>query len=139
VRLGAPVALGEVLGGERPLVDPVGVGVVAEPELERVHVELGRDLVEQALEPERSLDEARCAERRVRRQVQLGAVVRRPHVVAGVEHLHRALGRRRPAREADGVDEVAAKRRERAVGLRAAVSRWIVALRLPARRSPRGA
>ena len=54
-------------------VDGVGVCVVAAPELQRVELELGRELVEQALEPERPLDEARRAERGHRRRVELRA------------------------------------------------------------------
>ena len=115
VRLRAAVALGEVLRRERAVVDAVGVGVVAAPQLERVDVELRRELVEEALERERALDEARSAEGSHRRQVQLRRVLRRAHVLAGVEHLHRALGRGGPARAADGVDEVAAERDERPV------------------------
>ena len=76
VRLGAAVALDQVLRRERALVDRVGVGVVAPAQLQRVDVELRRQLVEQALEPERPLDEPGRAEGRHRRHVQLRAVLR---------------------------------------------------------------
>ena len=60
----AAVALEQVLRGERPPVEEVGVGVIPPPELERVELELRRELVEQALEAERALDEARARGRR---------------------------------------------------------------------------
>ena len=72
VRLGARVALLEVLGGERRAV--VRGRVVPAAQLERVDVELRRELVDQALEPERPLDEAGRAERLHRRRVDLRAV-----------------------------------------------------------------
>ena len=72
VRLGAPVALEQVLADVRACRRPASwFGVVAAPQLERVDVELGRELVEQALEPERPLDEPGRAERLHRRQVEL--------------------------------------------------------------------
>src|SRR5437588_944618 len=55
VRLRAPVALHQVLRGVRAVVREIGVGVIATPQLERVELELGRELVEEALEPEGSL------------------------------------------------------------------------------------
>ena len=134
VRLGAAVALEQVLRRERAAVGEVGVRVVAAPQLERVDVELRRELVEQALEPERALDEAGRAERGAS---AAGSASRRSCVVrtfvAGVEHLHRALRGRRPAGPADGVHELAAEGgRACRRSARRRVSRWIVALRLPA-------
>ena len=64
VRLGARVALHQVLGGERPVLDYVTVGVVEAPHLERIHLQLGGELVQQALEAERPLDESGGAEGR---------------------------------------------------------------------------
>src|SRR5439155_9284909 len=82
-------------------------------------VELRRQLVQQALEAEGSLDEARRTERLHRRRVQLRRVLERVHVVARVEHLHRTRGRGVPARPAERGDELAFERGERAVGSRA--------------------
>ncbi len=111
------VARREVLRGVRRAV--VRVRVVASPQLERVEVELRGELVDQALEPERPLDEAGRAERLHRRRVDLRAVADGAHVVARVEHLHRPVGHRRPAAPADRVDELAAERDDRAVAARA--------------------
>src|SRR5436305_9201475 len=66
---GALVALHQVLRRVRPLVGRVRV--VAPAQLERIDVELSRELVEQGLEPERPFDETRCAERLHRRRVDL--------------------------------------------------------------------
>jgi hypothetical protein len=118
VRLREPVALHEVLGRERAAVR-LGIEMVDAAQLQRIDVELRGELVEQALEPERPLDESRRAEGRVRRRIQLRAVLDDAHVVARVEVLHRPTGHRREAGPADGVDELAAERRERPVGLRA--------------------
>ena len=71
MRLGAPVALEQVLAAERAAVGRVVFGVVAAAQLERVEAELRGELVEQALEPERALDEPRRAKRLHRRQVEL--------------------------------------------------------------------
>ena len=117
VRLRAPVALFEILGGERTVVDPVGAGVVATAQLERVEVQLRRQLVEEAFERECALDEPGRAERGHRRQVQLRRELNCAHVVARVQHLHRPFGRGRPAGEPNRVDELAAERNERSVGL----------------------
>ena len=65
------VALGEVLRRERRPV--VRVRVVLPAQLERIDVELRCELVDEALEPERALDEAGRAERLHRRRVQLRA------------------------------------------------------------------
>ena len=118
VRLCAPVALVQVLAAVGPVALGLAVGVVAAADLERVEVELRRELVEQALEPEGALDEARRAERPHRRRVHLRAARGRLHVRAGVEHLHRALDERVPAEPADRVHVLAAERGERAVGAR---------------------
>ena len=93
VRLRAPVALEQVLAAVRALVCCVVVGVVAAAQLERVDLELGGEHVEQRLEPERPLDEPGRAERLHRRLVDLRARRRGADVLAGVEHLHRALDR----------------------------------------------
>ena len=71
VRLGAAVALEQLLAAVRTLVGVVLIGVVLAAQLERVEVELGRELVEQRLEPERPFDEPGCAERLHRRLVDL--------------------------------------------------------------------
>jgi hypothetical protein len=78
VRLGPAVTLEQVLRRERPAADEVGVGVVLPPQLERIDVELCRELVEQAFEPEGALDEAGRPERGVRRCVELRAVLGQP-------------------------------------------------------------
>jgi hypothetical protein len=119
VLLGAVVALQQLLRRERAAVLEVVVGMVAPPQLERIELEPCRELVQQALEPVGPLDEAGCPEGGVRRQVQLGAVGERAHVVAGVEHLERAVGRSRPARPPDRVHVLGVERDERAVGARA--------------------
>ena len=117
VRLGALVALLELLRRDRrPLVRH---RVVAAAQLERIHVELCGELVDDALEPERPLDEARRTERLHRRRVDLRAVRLRADVLAVVEHLHRALGGGVPARPADGVRELAVERDDRPVAARA--------------------
>ena len=111
VGLGPAVALEQALRGEGPPVEHVQVGVVPPPQLERVEPELRAELVEQALEPERPLDEPRRAKRGHRGRVQLGAVQSRRHVRDAVEHLHRAVRAGDPAVPADGVHELAAERR----------------------------
>ena len=119
MRLGPAVALEQVLGRERALLHDVAVGVVHAAQLERIDLELGGELVEQALEAERALDETRSAEGGVRASVELRAVLDGGDVRTAVEHLHRP---RRPALEAapaDGHDEVAGERGQRPVGLRA--------------------
>jgi hypothetical protein len=63
VRLGAAIALHQVLRRRTAAVEEVGVRVVRAPQLERVELELRGELVEQALEPERALDEPRRAGR----------------------------------------------------------------------------
>jgi hypothetical protein len=105
-----------VLGRERPAVEQVDVGVIAPAQLERVELEPGGQLVEQALEPERALDEAGRAEGGHRARVQLRAVDRRGHVLASVEHLHRPVGSGHPPAPAHGVRELTAERDQRAVG-----------------------
>ena len=133
--LGAAVALEQVLRRERPAVGEVVVGVVAPPQLERVELEPRGELVEQALEPERPLDEARRAERRVRRQVELRPVGLRADVLAGVEHL--ASARRSGPRSRTSRSRSRTRPRARRASRRSArrrVSRWIVALRLPVAR-----
>ena len=92
--------------------------VVAAPHLERIDLKLRGELVEQALHPERALDEPGRAERLHRRGVQLCAVLDRVHVVARIEHLHRAGGGREPTVPAERSDELAFERRQRAVGAR---------------------
>ena len=111
VRLGAPVALHQALRRVRTPVHRVGVRVVELPQLERIDADLRRELVEHALERPRSLDEARRAEGGHRRQVQLRAVLDRADVVAGVEQLRRAGGRRQPAVPAERARVLAAERR----------------------------
>ena len=113
VRLRLAVALLEILGGERRAV--VRARVVAAPQLERIDSELRGELVDQALEPERPLDEARRSERLHRRRVELRAVGDGADVLAVVEHPHRPLGRRVPARPADRVRELAVERDDRPV------------------------
>src|SRR4029450_8605526 len=81
-----------------------------------VEVEPGGELVDQALEPERALDEARGAKRLHRRAVQLRASLSDPDVLASVGQLQRATRGRDPAAPARGVDEVALERGESAVG-----------------------
>jgi hypothetical protein len=93
--------------------------VVAAAQLERVEVELRGELVEQALEPERPLDEARRTKRGHRRRVRLRAVLDRLDVVAGVEHLHRARGSGQPAVPAERADVLALQRGDRPVRARA--------------------
>ena len=115
VLLGAAVALHQVLRRVRLVVGRVRV--VEAPQLERVQVELRRELVEQALEPERPLDEAGRAERLHRRRVDLRRVEDRAHVLAVVEQPHRAVGRRGPAVPAGRVHELAGEREQRPVGL----------------------
>ncbi len=115
MRLGPPVALEQVLGGERPTVDRVVVAVVALPELQRIEVELGRELVHQALEAEGALDVAGRAERLHRRRVEPRAALEDADVLAGVEHLHGTAGRGEPAVPACRVDELALERRQRPV------------------------
>jgi hypothetical protein len=117
VRLGEPVALHEVLRRVGTALG-IGVEVIDAAKLERVHIDLRRDLVEQALQPERPLDEPGRAEGRIRRRVQLRAVLDEAHVVARVEVLHRPAGHRREAGPADGIDELAAERGERPVRFR---------------------
>ena len=67
VRFCTAVALGEVLRRERAVVGAIGVGVVHAPQLEWVDAELHGELVEQAFERERALDEAGSPESRHRR------------------------------------------------------------------------
>ena len=89
--------------------------VVELSQLERVDAELCGELVEQALERPRALDEAGRAESGHRRQVQLGSVLDRAHVVAGVEQLHGAGRRHEPAVPPERAGVLAAERGERAV------------------------
>ncbi len=116
MRLGAPVALHQALRRVRAAVHCVGVRVVELPQLERVDPELRGELVEHALERPRSLDEARRAEGGHRGQVQLRAVLDRADVLAGVEQLRRAGGRRQPAVPAERARVLAAEDGQRAVG-----------------------
>ena len=116
MRLGAPVALHQALRGERAAVHGVRVGVVQLAQLERVDAELCRQLVEDALERPGSLDEPGRAEGGHRRDVQLGAVLDRPDVLAGVEQLRRPCRRRQPARPAERAGVLAAERGQRPVG-----------------------
>ena len=132
VRLRAPVALGQVLGGVGPPVDGVGVRVIAPPQLERVELELGGQLVEQALEPERPLDEPRGAERAFGPVFSLAPVSVGAHVRAGVEHLHRAGRRADEPVPADGHRRTPPSSAVRVPSARApTLRRWIDALRFP--------
>ena len=116
VRFRAPVALHQALRGERAAVHGVRVRVVELAQLERVDAELRRQLVEDALERPRPLDETGRAERGHRRDVQLRAVLDRAHVLAGIEQLRRPGGRRQPARPAERAGVLAAERGQRPVG-----------------------
>ena len=116
VRLRAPVALHQALRGERAAVHGVRVRVVELAQLERVDAELRRELVEDALERPRPLDEAGRAERGHRREVQLRAVLDRADVLAGVEQLRRPCCRRQPARPAERAGVLAAEGGQRPVG-----------------------
>ncbi len=116
MRLGQAVALEQVLGRIGPSRHGIVGGVIAAAQLERVEVELSRQLVEQALQREGSLDETGSAERAHRREVQLRGLGHRPHVRARVEHLHRAFEHRGEPRTARRVDELAFERSQRAVG-----------------------
>ena len=116
VRLGALVALHQVLRRVRLVV--VRVRVVQLPKLERIHLQLRRELVEDALEPERALDEAGRAEGLHRRRVQLGRREHGADVLAVVEHPHRPVRRRRPAVPPGCVHVLAGQRDERPVRAR---------------------
>ena len=116
VRLGSPVALHQLLRGEGPAVHRVDVGVVELSQLQRVDAELCGELVEEALERPRALDEAGRSESRHRRQIQLGSVLDGAHVVAGVEELYGAGRRCQPAVPAERAGVLAAERGEGAVG-----------------------
>ena len=115
VRLRAAIALHQALRREGSAVHRVGMRVVELPQLERVDPELRRELVEQALERPRPLDEAGRAEGGHRRDVQLRAVLDRLHVLAGVEQLRRPGGRRQPAFPAERARVLAPERGQRPV------------------------
>jgi hypothetical protein len=89
--------------------------VIPPPQLERIELEARRDLIEQALEAERSLDETGSPKGGVRRRVQLRAVLHGAHVFACVEHLHRASSRARESVRTDGHHELSLECRQRPV------------------------
>ena len=118
VLVGAVVALLQLVGGVRGAGRRVGGGVVAATKLQRVHLQLHRQLVDQALQAERPLDESGGAERCHRWGVELGAVLDGLHVRAGVQALHRSSRRRHPAVvPTEAGDVLADERDERAIAL----------------------
>ena len=96
VWLRAPVTLHQLLAGERALVHRIVVGMVSAAELQRVEIELGRKLVDRALQAERALDESGRSKGIHRRCVQSDAVLERPNVLTRIEHLRRPGRRRQP-------------------------------------------
>jgi hypothetical protein len=118
VRLGAPVALFEVLRRKRTVVDAVGARVVAPAQLERVDVEFRGELVEQAFERKGPLDEAGYCT--VRTLSQAYSIFIGPSVVADQPERPMALMKSPPSATSVPSD------------LAAAVRRWMVALRFPA-------
>ena len=128
------VALAQRLARVRPVLARILLGVVAQPQLERIDLQREGELVHRALEREIAGRLARRAREGRRRDVELGDAVGREVVRAGVEMAcrqrrvlgqvleHRGLGDRLVRDRREPAVAIAAER-ERLLGLRAVADR----------------
>ena len=120
---GAVVAGEQLLARVRQPADLVDVGVVAAPQLERIHVERERELVDRLLERGRALHHPGRPERVLGAQVRLRRERQRAHVRAAVERAGRDQHGHRPAALTHRDDRIRVDRGERAVARRAEADR----------------